>query len=190
MCEPVTLLSIGVGMAGAEMSAASAAAYGQVARQRAQINAQSTRILARDAIVRAELVGTSSRMRAGQVICQQQLGYAASGAAVGIGSTGDVTRREQVISDIDEEVIRNNAARQAYGFLTKAQAEEQQGADLQAQANNQALMSIIGGVGKSALVGAKAWLEQPTSIKGDGDTPVAWDDLTPEERDQVRREEN
>ena len=67
---------------------------------------------------------------------------------------------------MDEQVLRNNATREAWGYRVKADLFRTEGA-LQAQAaDNDAIGSIIGGIGQVAGVAGQAWANQPKTGTG------------------------
>jgi len=161
MCEIVTMTAIGVTLAGTAVQASAAASRGEAAQATARRAAGMAERQAADAIARADLPASRVRMRAGQFIGVQEAHFAASGVAVGVGSAGDVTQETRILSDQDEQVVRSDAAREAYGFRTKAQAYQQEGEIAKSEAKNAVLASVIGGVGKMAFIGAKGWLDLP-----------------------------
>lgn len=161
MCEPVTIGAIvaaGVGMA---VQASAASARGAAVREGAIRNAVVAERQAADAVARATLPGARMRMRGGQFVGVQEAHFGASGVLAGGGSAGDLTKETRIISDVDEEVIRNNAAREAFGFRTGAQRHQQEGAYAASEAENALRLSVIGGVGKMAMIGAKSWMDIP-----------------------------
>lgn len=164
MCEAATIASISIMLAGTALKASAAAAQGRAASEIAKLNAAQAEEQAATAVTRAILPGMRATMRGGRVIAAQRLAYSMSGVDVNVGSPTDVARDTRIISDLDEEVIRNNAELEARGFRTRAQAYYQQGANAEAEARNAILSSIIGGVGGAASVGAKAWLDRPKGV--------------------------
>lgn len=153
--------AVAVAGAGMFLQAKGAADRGAAAKATAYRNADVAQRQAADAIARGILPGVRARMRGGAVIGTQMAHFAASGALVDVGSSGDVTRQTRIITDEDEQVIRTNAAREAYGYTTQAQRYRQEGVYAEAEAKQAILESVIGGVGKMALLGAKGWLDMP-----------------------------
>ena len=161
MCEPMTIAAIGVAAVGAAKSAMDSSAHGAAVRNIAQLNASVSERQASDAIQRGLVPEMRERMHGSQFIGVQNAHYSASGVLVGVGSAGDVTQQTRMMSDLDEEIIRNNAAREAYGFRTEAQRYRQEGEYGVSSADNAATSSVIGGVGKMTMIGAQSWMERP-----------------------------
>jgi hypothetical protein len=163
MCEVATLTAIAVGttVAGTAMKAGAAHAQGEAARFAAGINAAEANRQAADAIARSRLPGARVRARGGQVVAAQESAYSAAGVVVGTGSAADVEADTRIITDQEEEVVRNNAAREARGYQAKAQAFLQQGEYARSAAENAVAESIVGGVGSLAQIGVKGWLDRP-----------------------------
>ena len=135
---------------------------GAAAKAVAYRNADVAERQAADAVARGIISGVRARMRGGQIVGTQMAHYAASGVLVDVGSPGDVTLRTRIITDEDEQIIRTNAAREAYGYTTQAQRYRQEGSYAESEAKQAVLESVIGGVGKMALLGAKSWLDMPS----------------------------
>lgn len=175
MCEVGTLTAIGISLAGTAIKVGAASAHGAAASQAARINAAQAQEQAAHAVTRAILPGMRATMRGGRTIAAQRVIYGASGVDPNVGSPVDVARETRLFSQLDEEVIRNNAALEARGFRTKSQAYYQQASYAEAEARNEILSSIIGGVGSAAMIGAKAWLDRP-SVKGEDPNSLTFDD--------------
>jgi len=103
--------------------------------------------------VKALQSGLKARNQMGLI----RTGQAASGLDVAGSSAQAVRDSQQTVSTYDEDVIRNDAAWQAYGYQTKAAENEAQGRMLRSAATNaqnegwmSALGSIIGTAGSVA----------------------------------------
>lgn len=93
--------------------------------------------------------GLKSRFQAGKIIAAQ----GASNIDVNSGSNVQVQKSQQLVADIDQEQIRTNAARKAYGYeVEAASATNEATLDTSAGENASragkigALTSILGGV--------------------------------------------
>lgn len=72
-----------------------------------------------------------SRLKYGQLRADQQVAYAAGGVVVGEGSAADAAAQTQRMSDYDAAVIRNNAAREAWGYQQQASQFDEEAKSLQ-----------------------------------------------------------
>lgn len=104
---------------------------------------------AADSISRGRSQEAISRLRGGEKIAQQTAGYAASGVDVTSGSAVDVESSTALVNELNAQIIRSNAAREAWGFQTqagnfrlRAQLARQTG---QAQGDEAILAGITGG---------------------------------------------
>jgi hypothetical protein len=109
-------------------------------------NAQNARTAADDAITRGSLAAGVARMKGSQLAAEQQVGYATSGIDVGVGTPAQTIAQTRMMSELDAQTLKNNAAREAWGFATKAvEYQEQQGLD-EDRGTEQMFSSILGGV--------------------------------------------
>lgn len=144
--------AIAVG-AGAIFGAASKREEGKEARRVAEHNARIAEMAARDAIMRASQQAGRHRMAASQVISQQQAIIGASGVDPGAGTAVRLAEASRGASTFDELVIKNNAARQAYGIKLQADEMRRQGRAAQKAANAAAVGVLLGGAGQVAGMG-------------------------------------
>ena len=142
-----------MGAVGAEQSASAQAAMLQYQAGVAQANAQIAKQNAEYAGVAGEQQSMVSGLKTRALIGETTARMGASGIAVGQGSSGDVLESEQKLGRLDEQQIRENAARKAYGYQTEAASDvAQAGADIAGagfakQAGDiKAMSSILGGV--------------------------------------------
>lgn len=92
-----------------------------------QFNATVAGLQAEDAIARGEQEAKNAAYQAGQIKGAQKAGFAGSGVAVDSGSAADIIAETDKMSMMDILTIKNNAAREAFGYRA-------QGIGLQAQA--------------------------------------------------------
>lgn len=122
MCEPATIIAIAGGI-GAAVSAAGAVTQGvasakagaaaEVASERNSLLAQKA---ASDATARGEQEAGAYRLRASKVLGQTRAKLGASGVDVEAGTAGRVADDTKAIAELDVATIRNNAAREAWGY--------------------------------------------------------------------------
>ena len=80
---------------------------------------------AQDAIERGQIEEARQRLVTRQTIGATRAAQAAQGVDVGSGSAVDVQASEAGLGELDALMIRNNAAREAYGFKVQAIQERQ-----------------------------------------------------------------
>lgn len=109
-----------VSMAGSAMSAYGKIRAGSEADKMFNRNAQIAEIQAQDAIARGKIEEKKARRVTEQVIGAQRVGLAAQGVDVNRGSALDVQADAAYLGELDVLTIRNNAAKEAWGFRTQA----------------------------------------------------------------------
>lgn len=124
----------------------------QAAEAQARIDEQNAAVAdmaSADAVSRGRTQETVSRLKGGERIAAQTAGYAASGVDVQSGSAQDVEAATALTNELDAQMIRANAAREAWGYRTqagqfrlRAQLARQTG---QALGNEQILAGVTGG---------------------------------------------
>jgi hypothetical protein len=156
----VAIASLAVGVVGAGV-----AAYGQIqagnaaqsaANYQAQVAANNAIIAdqnARQATAAGNAQAEQSRMKTNNLVGAMMAGQASSGLDVGSGSPLDVRTSQKEVGELDVLTIRNNAARQAYGYQTQSMSSTAQSALDTLQGQNAAAAGDIGGV-SSVLGGA------------------------------------
>lgn len=129
MADPITLIAVTsmVATAGsAVMGAASAAAQGRAQAQQAQYQAAIARFNQQVALQNRDYAfakGETEAQMYGRAAAQRQAAIrarvGASGVDIGSGSAQDVQTSSQLVTSIDLQQIRANAARRAYGEEVK-----------------------------------------------------------------------
>lgn len=121
----------------------------QVAKINADINRQNATWARSKGDKEAVQYGMKAAQQRGQIVAQQS----ASGLDVNSGSNREVQRSQDKIKDMDTAMIRENAAKVAYDYETKAYMDENQstldimaGKNAKSAGNLKALGSIIGSV--------------------------------------------
>jgi hypothetical protein len=140
----------------------SGAAQGAAANYQAEINNQNAQIASQNA---------TAATQAGNVQAEQQLmrnaetqgkiraGIGASGLDVNQGSAADVQNAQGIVGNMDVLTIRNQTARQAYGYETQSTGFSNQAQLNQAQAGFDTTAGTIGGV-SSVIGGASSIANQ------------------------------
>lgn len=121
---------------------------GQFAKQMGEQNASFANLQASQAIQNGELMAEREGTKAGALIGAQRASYAAQGVAVNSGSAAAAQADTAGMSAIDQLMIRNNAAREAWGYKVQALNDTTQGkfAALAGKANANSTM-LTGGLG-------------------------------------------
>jgi hypothetical protein len=112
---------------------------------------------ARDATARGQQAQASSDLKYGALAGRQRSALAASGTDVQSGSALDLLGDTRLMSDLDAQTIRNNAAREAFGYKAVAGQFKGQTDVLRQKAPYQTASSILGiatGAGGSMM---QAW---------------------------------
>lgn len=156
MCEPATLTIIAVGAA---VAAAGVSAYGQyqqgefqksVAKENAKI-AEDEAALAQQ---RGAIAAGVQRMKASQEIGQARAAAGENGIELTSGTTLDAIADARMLSELDAQTIKNNAAREAWGYKVGAVNAIAQGQAGQLAGRYGAGATLIGAAAQAASMGA------------------------------------
>ena len=153
-----TGVSAGLGLIGTGLSV-----YGtlEAARDEQAINEWNAGVAdlqAADTIRRGQLDETKSRIATRGLIGSQRVALAANGVQVGDpGSTGDLLQIDSArIGEEDALTIRNNAARQAWGYQVEATNYRRQGAAAVRRGRLSAASQLLSGGAQTTATLAKA----------------------------------
>lgn len=113
--------SMGMMAVGTGMSAYGKIKAGSEAEKLFGRNAEIAEIQAKDAIARGKVEEKKSRRVTEQVIAGQRVSLAAQGVDVNRGSAVDVQADAAYLGELDALTIRNNAAKEAWGFRTQSE---------------------------------------------------------------------
>lgn len=105
----------------------SALLEGRVKRAMAMRQSSMLQQQAADADARGGVAAGLERMKGSQLEGQQATGYAASGVDAGSGSPARAMLDTRMMTDLDAQTIKGNAAREAWGYSTKADLAFTQG---------------------------------------------------------------
>jgi hypothetical protein len=100
--------------------AASRRNEGKINKKILERNAELARIAKVDALRRGGVRETIQRIKTAKIIGKQRAAAGASGVSVESGSTVDVMADARMMGELDSLIIRNNAAREAWGFEAQA----------------------------------------------------------------------
>lgn len=107
---------------------------GQYAAQAALTNASLAKQQATDAATRGAYAESLQRQGTRQLIGSQRAALAAQGVDIGSGSALDVQSSTAYQGELDALMVRNNAAREAWGYQVEAGSYTQQAQVAKAQA--------------------------------------------------------
>lgn len=144
------LVAAGISELGSILKGSAENAAGQAARSTAQRNADLIGQAAADAIHRSQITEMREQAKGNEIIAEQRTAEAASGTDVNVGSNADIAQQTMQFTDLDREIIRNDALREAYGLRTKEQQVRQEGEYAAQAGRNSMLGSFIGGIGQVA----------------------------------------
>lgn len=176
MCDPASIAVAATVASVASIGYSGAAQYEQH-KYEAGI-ARNNAVLARNQAADAEERGSREELRRWQAIGQaksaQLAGFAANGIDVTFGSPLDVLTDTAVVGAQDAWQIRDNAAREAGGYLISAQNYEQE-AKAQRYAGRVGLMKTGLDMTSTVIAGASQvkGLQMRASPPGGGATPVS-----------------
>jgi hypothetical protein len=139
-------------LSSADAQAASQKMQGEFQKTQSQMNSRLAEIQADDAITRgktqAEQLGTQTK----KMIGAQKAAYAGQGIEIDSGSAMDVQGDTAAMSALDRMTIKNNAAREAWGYKVQANNFNLQGQFAGIAGNASSNMTLLGG-GMRALSG-------------------------------------
>lgn len=176
MADPVTLATIAIaGNALGSVVGAAGSIYGGFAKSsmynyqagvasvNAKIARQNAEYSRQVGEFKSEQSGMKTRQQLGKVVAQQ----GASGFRVGEGSAGDVKESVSMLGRSEQDVIRSDAARAAYGHEVEALNFEAQ-SNVYKMAGKAAKVEGFFGAGESILGGASStsskWLQFQTAF--------------------------
>lgn len=117
----IALTSAAVGLFAAKQQADALSAQGEYGERQAAINNRLANMQADDTLARgdqqANQIGRNTRKIAGA----QRAGFAAQGIALDSGSAQDIQVETAEMGALDQLTVRNNAAREAWGYRVQGQ---------------------------------------------------------------------
>lgn len=159
-----TLLAIGAGFSAVSSIMSSSAnadalrAQGEHEKNVADFNEKIALIQSEDALYRGDKEATQLRKNAKRLVGSQRAALAAQGVNVDVGSAALVQEDTMDQAKIDEITIRNNAAREAWGYKVQARGYSMQGSFASMAGENAARSTALTGginaLGYAAQAGA------------------------------------
>ena len=147
----MTLIALGLAAGGTALSARGQIKAGNAAKKAGDANAAILEARAIDATSRGVDEEQRYRSSVRGLIGSQRAGFAAQGIDVGSGSAADVQADSAYLGELDALTIRNNAAREAWGFRVEAQQAREGGKIAQKEGRWGAVNSIVGTAGSLAM---------------------------------------
>jgi len=130
-------------------------------------NARIAEMQAADAIQRGEAEADQYGQQVDQLISQQKAALAANGILIDQADTsGKVLLDTREVGERDMLQIRNNAARQAWGFRVNAQDSRLQGQVAMLEGRNKQISSLLSGADAVASKWYKFSKQNPNWYKG------------------------
>lgn len=99
-----------------------------------------------DALARGGQQAGRERMRGTQTEASQTADYSASGVSVKSGSAVDVGSSTEAVSELDAELAKNNAMREAFGYESQASNFRRQAQYTRQEGDMAEVTSVLGGV--------------------------------------------
>lgn len=146
--------AIGLMVAGGVTSAAGQYESGKANQELANHNARIAEIQADDALARGREAEGIHRKRTKAIIGSQRARFGAQGVEINDGSALDVQADTAYLGELDALTIRNNAAREAWGY--KVQAE-----DNRARGRISRMEGTYAAAGTLLTMGGKAFAPTP-----------------------------
>lgn len=165
MGAALPLISLGTTLAGGIISGIGAQQQAQAQANAANYNAAVARNAAVFAQQQGEVNAQANDRKTAAMIGRQRAVYAAGGLDVNSGSPLDIQSDTAQFGRLNSLTIRNNAARQAYGYEANANLDEASASNYESAGNTALIGSLIGTAGS---VGSK-W----SSYQQEGVDPFA-----------------
>lgn len=168
MCEATTLSLVALAASGAY----TAHVQREQGKADADIAENNARLAQADADATNAMATRESEQqawRARQVMGQQRAAIAANNLDPTLGTPSDILGDTALFSEVDQQTIRMNAARQAWGFQAQAQNFRNQGQLAKWSGNAQAKGTILGALASGASIYASAYRSGGMKVNGQTD---------------------
>lgn len=116
---------------------------GDAAKKLADRNADLDLLRADDAVARGAEAERRHRVEVAKLTGAQRAGFAGQGVVVGRDSAATVEQETQTLGELDALTIRNNAAREAWGFKVQAADTRYRGRLAQREGRMQAVGTLL-----------------------------------------------
>lgn len=130
-------------VAGAGYSAYASYKSGKINQQIAEKNAQVTDFQSSDAVYRGEIEEDNLRLEVRRIIGAQRAAYAGQNVDVNEGSASVAQEDTAYLGELDALTIRNNAAREAFGYKVESFNQRSQGTLDRMRGTNQAATTLL-----------------------------------------------
>jgi hypothetical protein len=130
-------------VAGAGHSAYASYKSGKINQNIAETNAKVTDFQATDAINRGKIEEDNLRLEVRRVIGAQRAAYAGQNVDVNEGSASVAQEDTAYLGELDALTIRNNAAREAYGYKVESFNQRSQGSLDRMRGTTQAATTLL-----------------------------------------------
>lgn len=137
--------ALGIMAVGVGFSAVGQRKQGQYKQQVAEINAGFAEEQAADAVARGVEEEQRLRVQIRRAVGQTRAAYGAQGVEINEGSSADVQASIAYMGELDAITLRNNAAREAWGYKVQGASYRMQGGLDRYAGNMQAAGTILGG---------------------------------------------
>lgn len=155
MCGPFALgiISAGLTVAGGVQQASAARANARFQSRVAEQNATLADAQARDATARGDQAASEQNLRTRQIIASQRAGFASGNVDLDDGTPVEVLGDTALFGQVDEDRIRANAAREAFGFTRQAQEDRISASGARMAGRQQVAGTILGTATSLASIG-------------------------------------
>jgi hypothetical protein len=145
MCEMNTALAA-LTLAGGVMKGVAAQQAAGANAATLESNAALAEAARADSLARGGQEAGRIRTRGTQTEASQTADYSASGVSVKSGSAVDVGASTEAVSELDAELAKNNAMREAFGYESQASNFRRQAAYTRQEGDMAEVTSVLGGV--------------------------------------------
>lgn len=143
----MALIPVAISLVGGMMGAQNARQEGAFNAGMLNRNAALKEQAAQESIFAGNTSADWQRVRTGQAIGTQRAVQAANGIDVNSGSAAQLQDDTAMIGELDALTIQNNAAREAFGYQRQADQDRMNAIQTKINAGNNAMGSILGGIG-------------------------------------------
>lgn len=156
MCEPITLSLLGIGAAAIKtgMDLAAGAETSRAQSQQAKKNSALAELAAEDSEQRGSNEAQMTKVKAGQTAADIEVAAAGSGVDPTVGTNARGIAGARAFGSIDANTIKNNAAREAWGYRAQGADFKATGRLAEQRGGHQAFSTMLGG---AAQLGASSY---------------------------------
>lgn len=156
ICEPVSAgIAAGASILSTIVGAAGNYQQGQADAERFEQNKRLAELAAGDATVRGEKEAGLVRIKGTKIAAEQQVAYGMGGVDATVGSAADAIAETRMFSELDAQMVRNNAAKEAWGYKVEAYNAHENARMSRRRAIFGTAGTVLGGVGDAAVHGTR-----------------------------------